>query len=65
MKHWGKKLFLFKGLVSSPIRLSFATSRLLYQSLELAGINQSTFPHSAHPCEPTLHGNSGTGALLS
>lgn len=52
MKHWGKKLFLFKGLVSSPIRLSFATS-IISRRLTLAVPEPRAHRHqSIHP--PTL-----------
>lgn len=52
MKHWGKKLFLFKGLVSSPIRLSFATS-IISRRLTLAVPEPRARRHqSIHP--PTL-----------
>lgn len=53
MKHWGKKLFLFKGLVSSPIRLSFATS-IISRRLTLAVPEPRARRHQSIHL-PTLH----------
>lgn len=64
-----QKRFPFKGLISSPVRLSYATSIISrHRSLSAPRCTKAASPpyqssalqHSTRPCEPTLHGKTGT-----